>query len=562
MCDVTLELNILPSRFPIITSSMRHWAEAQFPKIMTNVIMRAIELDQMRLRAPRFLPALETSFGKSMDQDARRRERNLILGGSPGYLGLSELPLPSNAVMRDSCTKFDASNASAEGSSAQMLQDPKEETAATGVSGNVYEKQSPGPSSQGGSENDIPAGQRWFVDNDVGLNSPGASEVHMRRFDTETTFHRRAIGAVRVEAPPELVYRILTDFDAMPEFIPSLAFVERVNPPFALRNRPDRVRLRQVFLKCHLYHCLESEVTMDVVTKEDKGEVQFRTLDSRSAGSILQGKWLVVPGQQGIHSPSTSDISETKRFNVGRQYKATVLKFAIEARALRRRTSRSFWQSSVSSSEAENPLPERAVFEEILAMLQSTRQHMELVFEAERMSNASNFSIHDSEAAFYKQRLLPQTWMTSQMNTLDSGSVVDPLHSIRLRLIDLGFGTNGHMPRRSELRAIEAYDVEQAIDNAGGFEAVAVRLGWVNNRRKPRGYWSDLANVEREVLLCIRDNMFEPGVMPSRPQFEELGRFDIARALARHGGTNALAEKIGLRAPRYRSRRKRSSRKE
>ena len=89
---------------------------------MANVIMRAIELDQMRLRAPRFLPALETSFGKSMDQDARRRERNLILGGSPGYLGLSELPLPSNAVMRDSCAKFDASNASAEGSSAQILQ--------------------------------------------------------------------------------------------------------------------------------------------------------------------------------------------------------------------------------------------------------------------------------------------------------------------------------------------------------------------------------------------------------------------------------------------------------
>ena len=530
---------------------------------MANVIMRAIELDQMRLRAPRFLPALETSFGKSMDPDARRRERNLILGGSPGYLGLSELPLPSNAVMRDSCAKFDASNASAEGSSAQILQAPKEETEATGVSGNVYEKQSPEPSSQNGCENEIPTGQRWFVDNDAGLSSPGASEVHLRRFDTETTFHRRAIGAVRVEAPPELVYRILTDFDAMPEFIPNLAFVERVNPPFALRNRPDRVRLRQLFLKCHLYHCLASEVTMDIVTKEDKGEVQFRTLDSRSAGSILQGKWLVIAGQQGIYNPSTSDISETKHFDVGRQHKVTVLKFAIEARALRRRTSRSFWQSSASSFEAENPLPERAVFEEILAMLQSTRRHMELAFEAECMSNSGNFSIHDSEAAYYKQRLLlPKSWMNSRMNTLDSDSVVDPLHSIRLRLIELGFGTDGHMPRRSELRAIEAYDVEQAIDSAGGFEAVAVRLGWVNNRRKPRGYWSNLANVEREVLSCIRDNMFEPGVMPSRPQFEELGRFDIARALARHGGTNALAEKIGLRAPRYRSRRKRSSRKE
>jgi hypothetical protein len=42
--------------------------------------------------------------------------------------------------------------------------------------------------------------------------------------------------------------------------------------------------------------------------------------------------------------------------------------------------------------------------------------------------------------------------------------------------------------------------------------------------------------------------------MPSRPQLEELGRFDIARALEKHGGAAGIARKIGLEEPRYRAR--------
>jgi hypothetical protein len=103
---------------------------------------------------------------------------------------------------------------------------------------------------------------------------------------------------------------------------------------------------------------------------------------------------------------------------------------------------------------------------------------------------------------------------------------------------------------------LEAFALEQEVVDAGGFDSVAAQLGWTSNRRKPRGYWSDIANVRREILLFISENGLESGVMPSRPQLEKLGRFDIARALSKQGGAVEMARKIGLRAPQYPSRKK------
>ena len=102
--------------------------------------------------------------------------------------------------------------------------------------------------------------------------------------------------------------------------------------------------------------------------------------------------------------------------------------------------------------------------------------------------------------------------------------------------------------------------LEQEIVDAGGCAAVAAKLGRTKNLRKPRGYWNEIANVEREVRLCIAERRLEPGVMPSRPQLEELGRFDIARALEKHGGAAGIARKIGLEEPRYRARKAKAKR--
>ena len=43
------------------------------------------------------------------------------------------------------------------------------------------------------------------------------------------------------------------------------------------------------------------------------------------------------------------------------------------------------------------------------------------------------------------------------------------------------------------------------------------------------------------------------GEMPSRPMFEEKGRFDIARAVSKSGGAGAIAPKLGLREPKRRN---------
>jgi len=607
VCDIGLELEVLPSRFPVAAGSLRRWTNSQLPAVVRQVVARSIELDQVRLRAPRFLPALEASFGGKLEREGGRGRARGGMGGGPlGYLGLSELPLPfggDSGVGRSGCKRAQLGQLPA-----QRVSTWTGEVVATAQAGNTA-----GGFGDAGRVGEVnhAAAERWFSEEDDNdLTHPGASEVHMRRFDNDSTLHRRALGAVRIEAPPELVYRVLTNFDGMPNFVPNLAFTERVALPFSLRNRPGRLRLRQVFLKCQLYHCLEAGVTLDVVQKHVKGEVQFRMLNGGAPGDTLQGKWLVVPcpdidditlteekaqefarqrnavsnerngieaGMAGVNvgtwTESGSGSGSCSWSGSGSGTQATILKFAIEGRAFRRQSSRGFWLSSGSTAAAavrDSPLPERAVFEEILVMLHSARDHMEGVFQKERRcGRLAEWAAADEEAEYFKLRLKPQKWTpaatsppssasaVSSMhdgNSTRRGGVIDPMQSLRLQILKLGFGTDGLMPRRAELRSLEAYEVERAVVDAGGFEAVAERLGWTNNRRKPRGYWRDLVNVECEVLTFISENELEPGVMPSRPQFEELGRFDIARSLAKHGGSVVIAGKIGLVAPRYRPR--------
>lgn len=191
----------------------------------------------------------------------------------------------------------------------------------------------------------------------------------------------------------------------------------------------------------------------------------------------------------------------------------------------------------------DSPLPERAVFEEILLMLHSAREHMEGTFGLEERATSTLSSVTDE---FY-----------TSASILGAEGMFDPVSSLRSQMLELGFGADGLMPRRAELRSLGARDVELAVIAAGGFEKVAQSLGWTSNRKKPRGYWNDLLNVEREVLSFIEENKLEPGVMPSRPQFEELGRKDIAKSLAKHGGAGVIAEKLGFVARRYRPRKTR-----
>ena len=542
LCDVELETRIAPRRYPVSVAALRKWTELQLADTVKGAVKRAIEIDQIRLRAPRFLPALETSFGNSgpADRGGVGGEGAAAAGGPAkeqplapsGYLGLSDVPLA--AVLGEEAGNGAETSPSGEASSASAeKRDADSASSRRGVA------------------------DRWFADGDANLIEPGSSEVHMRRFDSDSAFHRRAIGAVRVEAPPSAVYAILTDYESYPDFIPDLAFLELVRAPrtnrVARAAGHARARAMAAFARTALYHCLEDAVTFDLTRRDDLLEVRFRVVDAFAGAAeapgdrITQGKWLVLP------CPNAPD--------------ATILKFAVEGRAPRRTATRAkgFWRNYASSRywdaspDDGAPLSERAVFDGVLRMLLFTREHSERVFAAASESGGAkgleNEEEDKREEFFAAARLAPSAPVLSRL----SGD--DPMKRIEAQLRELGYGGDRpSMPRRIELRARGAQALEREIVNAGGFAAVAAKLGWTKNLRKPRGYWNEIANVEREVRLCIAERGLESGVMPSRPQLEELGRFDIARALEKHGGAAGIARKIGLKEPRYRARKAKAKR--
>ena len=531
VCDVELETRIAPRRYPVSVAALRKWTELQLADTVKGVVKRAIEIDQIRLRAPRFLPALETSFGNLGPVDrggggggegapaaaGQAKEQPLA---PAGYLGLSDVPLAAVLDAED------------EGNGAGAAEDGDVESASS-------------------------RGDRWFADGDKNLTNVGACEVHMRRFDSDSAFHRRAIGAVRVEAPPSAVYGILTDYESYPDFLPDLAFLELVRVPRAQKERAARAgapRARAVcaFARAALYHSLEDAVTFDLTRRDDRREVRFRVVDALAGASreapgdrITQGKWLVLP------CPEAPD--------------ATILKFAVEGRAPRRAATRAkgFWQNYASSRywdaspDDGAPLSERAVFDGVLRLLLSTREHSESVFKAREGADVLE-NEEANERFFAAARLAPSAASAPSLSRLPKSG---PLKRIEAQLRELGYGGDRpSMPRRVELRERGAMALEQEIVDAGGFAAVAAKLGRTKNLRKPRGYWNEIANVEREVRRCVAERGLEPGVMPSRPQLEELGRFDIARALEKHGGAAGIARKIGLEEPRYRARKAKAKR--
>ena len=57
VCDVELETRIAPRRYPVSVAALRKWTELQLADTVKGVVKRAIEIDQIRLRAPRFFKA-------------------------------------------------------------------------------------------------------------------------------------------------------------------------------------------------------------------------------------------------------------------------------------------------------------------------------------------------------------------------------------------------------------------------------------------------------------------------------------------------------------------------
>jgi hypothetical protein len=112
-------------------------------------------------------------------------------------------------------------------------------------------------------------------------------------------------------------------------------------------------------------------------------------------------------------------------------------------------------------------------------------------------------------------------------------------------------GTPGIMPTSAVLRQAGRRDLNQAINKIGGYVHVATRLGLeMQYTRKPGNYWSDFVHVEMELLAFIEEHGTS-GVMPIKEELLQAGRGDLAKAINKHGGIEAVAEHLELQHPSY-----------
>ncbi|KAK3233777.1 hypothetical protein CYMTET_55942 [Cymbomonas tetramitiformis] len=255
--------------------------------------------------------------------------------------------------------------------------------------------------------------------------------------------------------------------------------------PWELGGPGDQVRVRQV-VGMHLpYMTLQAEAVLDILEK-NQNEIQFRSVQGDF--DVLQGKWLLQQ-EQGQCS--------------------TLLKYAVEVIIARR---------PEDGLQHLEPLIEQVAFEDLPANMVAIRDTVEEMRReslngSKRRRSLANCTFEELKAELEKS-----------------------------------YGGPGVMPRRAELRQAGRVDLEKAITAAGGFPAVANKLGWrlAYKERKPRGYWTSLANVRLEIENVIEDLGTDPEMMPTRRELEGAGRYDILRAMDKWGGSAGLASALGL----------------
>lgn len=112
-------------------------------------------------------------------------------------------------------------------------------------------------------------------------------------------------------------------------------------------------------------------------------------------------------------------------------------------------------------------------------------------------------------------------------------------------------GISGLMPTETELRRAGHGSLVIAIHkHHGSFHRVARQLH-LSITRKPKGYWKDFRNVEREILAFIAEQG-TPGTIPTATELRHAGHGSLASAICEyHGDFHEVAQRLGL-SSRYR----------
>lgn len=110
-------------------------------------------------------------------------------------------------------------------------------------------------------------------------------------------------------------------------------------------------------------------------------------------------------------------------------------------------------------------------------------------------------------------------------------------------------GQSGPMPTAAEVVEHESMHLWQSIMRAGGFHAVAGKVG-LAARRSKRGLWKDADVAAAALLSFMTDSQKVPaGYLPTREQLRVAGRHDLLHALQVHGGLK-LAGLLHCQLPR------------
>ena len=388
-CELSYECEIRPTKYPVSRRALERVTRQSFEEIATAINQRASAIQRAKLNAPFLdLEALnwndageEFYYVDEFDDDGyfigrrkKRRDGELVKAGLKDYLGLSEVNVP--LVQQGGNEKEDINNNNNSAKKRMM--------SISGLSRPPTVRRNVMPpaenlSWQAAQDNTTSGAQggRWFDEiidadaaEDLSTSAPGSIEVHNRRYDTSAVYHRRTLSAVRIEAPPSLVWKVLTAYESLAKFAPNLVHCEIL--PFATlggavagggvakHTGKNLKRLRFVFLKHCLCHVIYESVGVDLSQKDEEGEIQFRVLRNPRRDGVLQGKFLVVPVNDSSDDDDDDDEAE-----------ATILKFAIEG---------IFAKANYNNGGARKPpLDERQVVDETIEFLTTLQAHIEAI---------------------------------------------------------------------------------------------------------------------------------------------------------------------------------------
>lgn len=499
------EITIVP-KLSIPSALVSCIVKAGLPANIMALAKRAEQLSEERRKFPRFstgalqelgsdkLPFVMQVSSQNVEQlPAKGPVRETWQSVDPGathsgserqYLGVTSVPVPPNYELRKASTHAPAEAAT---------QAPTE----------------PVEGAQGARS--APLGADWRQ-----ISGDAAHvDLQMRNLDDADSLHRRVVATLYVDAPLDQVWKTLTAYERLPEFLPNLLLCERLQPPEHTGNSSRMKRIRQVGYKNMMYMCLHAEAIMDLMEIPDSNQIQFKQVQGDF--HRLQGKWILqsVEQQEGKEAQ-------------------TCLKYAVEVQLLR----------STRITSVLEPLLERVVYSDLTANLNALKAHVEEAAVHRQVQELQAAGRDKKAAAVQRNFERPSPGM------LNSDPAVLEAELVRT------FGATTVLPTRAQLREANRTDLEKAMKNLGGSIKVAKLIGWQLSYKvkKPRGWWDRATNVQAEMDEFIEDHGLPERVLPSKNTFIKAGRYDLAKAVERWGGVFELASALKYEVPQGRVR--------